>query len=205
MCHRPERAEAVNRGRRGVFVPDLAAKPAPLVVVQPAGVLDAVSEKPFGTVANRCTPDAASIPWLSLSGVPTGPGIFAKVTFIQRLNTASRLPRRGASSARKCEYRTRRTTTSTACGNSSGAGDERLGGARTRRKRSRPASVPCTRIRCPSRISRLAFSTRTTAGNPYSRTLRGADTQISAVAVWWPQWWQRANERSFSTDLGWVP
>ena len=40
-----------------------------------------------GTVANRCTPDAASIAWLSLTAVPTGAGIFAQVTFIQRLNT----------------------------------------------------------------------------------------------------------------------
>jgi len=40
-----------------------------------------------GTVANRCTPDAASIAWLSLTAVPTGDGIFANVTFIQRLNT----------------------------------------------------------------------------------------------------------------------
>lgn len=40
-----------------------------------------------GTVANRCTPDAASIAWLSLTGVANGPGIFEKVNFIQRLNT----------------------------------------------------------------------------------------------------------------------
>jgi hypothetical protein len=40
-----------------------------------------------GTVANRCTPDAASIAWLSLTGVSDGPGLFAQVTFIQRLNT----------------------------------------------------------------------------------------------------------------------
>ena len=40
-----------------------------------------------GTVAQRCTHDAASIQWLSLSAVANGPGIFAKVTFIQRLNT----------------------------------------------------------------------------------------------------------------------
>jgi hypothetical protein len=40
-----------------------------------------------GTVINRCTPDAASIAWLSLSGVATGEGLFADVTFIQRLNT----------------------------------------------------------------------------------------------------------------------
>jgi hypothetical protein len=40
-----------------------------------------------GTVANRCTVDPASIQWLSLTAVPSGNGIFAKVTFIQRLNT----------------------------------------------------------------------------------------------------------------------
>ncbi len=40
-----------------------------------------------GTVVDHCTPDAASIPWLSLTGGPDGPGIFAKVAFIQRLNT----------------------------------------------------------------------------------------------------------------------
>jgi len=40
-----------------------------------------------GTVVNRCTPDAASIPWVSLSAVPDGPGVFSKVAFIQRLNT----------------------------------------------------------------------------------------------------------------------
>jgi hypothetical protein len=40
-----------------------------------------------GTVAERCTPDPASIPWLSLTGDAHGPGIFQKVTFIQRLNT----------------------------------------------------------------------------------------------------------------------
>jgi hypothetical protein len=40
-----------------------------------------------GTVANRCTVDPASIQWLSLTAVPSGDGIFAKVTFIQRLNT----------------------------------------------------------------------------------------------------------------------
>jgi FtsP/CotA-like multicopper oxidase with cupredoxin domain len=40
-----------------------------------------------GTVANRCTVDPASIQWLSLTAVPDGPGVFEKVTFIQRLNT----------------------------------------------------------------------------------------------------------------------
>lgn len=32
-------------------------------------------------------------------------------------------------------------------------------------------SVPCTRIRCPSFISWVAFSTPTTAGRPYSRAI----------------------------------
>lgn len=40
-----------------------------------------------GTVADRCTLDAASIPWLSLTAIPDGPGVFEKVAFIQRLNT----------------------------------------------------------------------------------------------------------------------
>ena len=40
-----------------------------------------------GTVADRCSVDPASIPWVSLTGVADGPGIFEKVTFIQRLNT----------------------------------------------------------------------------------------------------------------------
>jgi len=40
-----------------------------------------------GAVADRCTPNTASIPWLLLVAVPDGPGIFSKVAFIQRLNT----------------------------------------------------------------------------------------------------------------------
>jgi hypothetical protein len=43
--------------------------------------------KVVGTVITKCTPDAASIAWLSLSAVPDGPGIFEKVAFIQRLKT----------------------------------------------------------------------------------------------------------------------
>ena len=43
--------------------------------------------KVVGTVANRCTPDPASIAWLSLTAVPSGNGLFANVKFIQRLNT----------------------------------------------------------------------------------------------------------------------
>jgi hypothetical protein len=43
--------------------------------------------KVVGTVINRCTPDVASIAWLSLSAVATGNGLFADVNFIQRLNT----------------------------------------------------------------------------------------------------------------------
>ena len=45
-----------------------------------------------GTVADRCVPDPASIAWLSLNGVPNGPGIFSKVNFIQRLNTVGGNP-----------------------------------------------------------------------------------------------------------------
>lgn len=45
-----------------------------------------------GTVANRCTPDAASIAWLSLTGVSSGAGLFDKVTFIQRLKTVGGNP-----------------------------------------------------------------------------------------------------------------
>jgi hypothetical protein len=44
-----------------------------------------------GTVLDRCTVDPASIQWLSLSGVGSGHGLFARVTFIQRLNTAGGL------------------------------------------------------------------------------------------------------------------
>jgi len=44
--------------------------------------------KVVGTVLNRCTVDPASIQWLSLSAIASGDGLFANVTFIQRLNTA---------------------------------------------------------------------------------------------------------------------
>ena len=40
------------------------------------------------TVAERCTPDAAAIAWLSLTAESDGgPGVFKRVTFIQRVNT----------------------------------------------------------------------------------------------------------------------
>jgi len=40
-----------------------------------------------------CSPDPTAIPWLLLSKFDaTGPGIFAKVTFIQRVNTTGGLP-----------------------------------------------------------------------------------------------------------------
>jgi hypothetical protein len=55
--------------------------------------------KVVGTVIDRCTPDAASIPWLSLSGTPDGVGIFAKVAFIQRLHTVGGNPPSTAGSA----------------------------------------------------------------------------------------------------------
>jgi FtsP/CotA-like multicopper oxidase with cupredoxin domain len=45
-----------------------------------------------GTVAKRCTPDAASIAWLSLNAVAdNGPGLFSRVMFIQRVNTVGGL------------------------------------------------------------------------------------------------------------------
>ncbi|MFL5618100.1 MAG: DUF3455 domain-containing protein, partial [Gemmatimonadaceae bacterium] len=45
-----------------------------------------------GTVAQRCTPDPTAIPWLSLGAVPNdGPGIFRRVTFIQRMHTVGGL------------------------------------------------------------------------------------------------------------------
>jgi hypothetical protein len=41
-----------------------------------------------GTVLERCTPDPDAIPWLLLGAVSSeGPGIFDRVTFIQRVNT----------------------------------------------------------------------------------------------------------------------
>jgi hypothetical protein len=41
-----------------------------------------------GTVAKRCVPNASSIAWLLLTGRDaTGPGIFERVTHIQRINT----------------------------------------------------------------------------------------------------------------------
>ena len=40
------------------------------------------------TVLERCTPDPDSIPWLLLKASSEGPGIFAGVTFVQRVNTA---------------------------------------------------------------------------------------------------------------------
>jgi len=43
--------------------------------------------KVVGTVLKKCFADAASIPWLSLSGVSDGAGVFQPVNFIQRLHT----------------------------------------------------------------------------------------------------------------------
>lgn len=44
--------------------------------------------KVVATVIDRCTADPAAIPWLLLGAVSSeGPGIFHRVTFIQRLNT----------------------------------------------------------------------------------------------------------------------
>jgi hypothetical protein len=48
--------------------------------------------KVVGAVSDRCTASAAAIPWLSLTAVSSsGPGIFQRVTFIQRVNTAGGL------------------------------------------------------------------------------------------------------------------
>jgi hypothetical protein len=43
--------------------------------------------KVVGTVLQSCTPDPAAIAWLLLGAVSEGPGIFHRVTFIQRVNT----------------------------------------------------------------------------------------------------------------------
>ena len=44
--------------------------------------------KVVGTVLERCTPDPGAIAWLLLEAVSSeGPGIFRRVTFIQRVNT----------------------------------------------------------------------------------------------------------------------
>jgi hypothetical protein len=45
-----------------------------------------------GTVLKRCTPDPDAIDWLKLGAVSSeGPGIFHRVTYIQRVNTAGGL------------------------------------------------------------------------------------------------------------------
>ena len=45
-----------------------------------------------GAVAQRCTPNATAIPWLSLTAGPgDGSGIFRRVTFIQRVHTTGGL------------------------------------------------------------------------------------------------------------------
>jgi hypothetical protein len=44
--------------------------------------------KVVATVLQRCTPDPDAIPWLLLGAVSAeGPGVFHRVTFIQRVNT----------------------------------------------------------------------------------------------------------------------
>jgi Protein of unknown function (DUF3455) len=48
--------------------------------------------KVVGTVLQRCTPDPNAIPWLLLKAVSSeGPGIFHRVTYIQRVNTVGGL------------------------------------------------------------------------------------------------------------------
>lgn len=49
--------------------------------------------KVVGAVVDRCTPDSNSIPWLLLRAVSTeGPGVFHRVTHIQRVNTVGGNP-----------------------------------------------------------------------------------------------------------------
>jgi len=48
--------------------------------------------KVAGSAIDRCTPDPDAIPWLLLAAVNSqGPGIFHRVTFIQRVNTVGGL------------------------------------------------------------------------------------------------------------------
>jgi hypothetical protein len=48
--------------------------------------------KVVGSVFDRCTPNPDAIPWLLLDAVSSsGPGIFQRVTHIQRLNTVGGL------------------------------------------------------------------------------------------------------------------
>ena len=48
--------------------------------------------KVVAAVAERCTPDPTAIPWLKLRATSSeGPGIFPRVTLIQRLNTVGGL------------------------------------------------------------------------------------------------------------------
>jgi hypothetical protein len=48
----------------------------------------ASGSKVVGTVVERCTPDPDAIPWLLLRASDSeGPGIFHRVTYIQRVNT----------------------------------------------------------------------------------------------------------------------
>lgn len=52
--------------------------------------------KVVGAVAARCSPDPTAIPWLLLDAVSAdGPGVFRRVTHIQRLYTEGGLPPAG--------------------------------------------------------------------------------------------------------------
>ena len=52
----------------------------------------ASGSKVVGRVVDRCTPDPSAIAWLLLEAVYTeGPGMFDRVTFIQRVNTVGGL------------------------------------------------------------------------------------------------------------------
>jgi hypothetical protein len=62
--------------------------------------------KVVGAVSERCTASATAIPWLSLTVASSaGPGIFQRVTFIQRVNTVGGLAPSTAGSATGEEVR----------------------------------------------------------------------------------------------------
>lgn len=67
--------------------------------------------KVVGTVLDRCTPDPDAVAWLLLGAASTeGPGIFRRVTFIQRVNTVGGIAPSGAGSFTGEEARVPYTT-----------------------------------------------------------------------------------------------
>lgn len=86
-------------GTSWMFVaPEAELFAMPATTVQSASIIQRESlsgSKVAGRVLDRCTPDRAAIPWLSLGALNSaGPGIFHRVTFIQRVNTVGGVSRR---------------------------------------------------------------------------------------------------------------